>query len=56
MLSGSHDKIGHNFSLDGEIFSKLFYLVDGIYLSLQEVLRLNWIKNRWLFQDSTGSL
>ena len=39
MLSGSHDEIDHVFSLDDEVFSKLFYLVDGIYPSLTRFLR-----------------
>ncbi len=34
MLNGKHDEIDHDFMLDGEVFSKLFYLVDGMYPSL----------------------
>ena len=34
MINGEHDEIDFDFVVDGEIFSKLFYLVDGIYPSL----------------------
>ncbi len=38
MLNGKHDEIDHDVVLDGEVFSKLFYLIDGIYLSLTRFL------------------
>jgi hypothetical protein len=38
MLSGSHSKIDHNFLLDSEVFSKLFYLIDKLYTSLTRFL------------------
>jgi hypothetical protein len=38
MLNGKHDQIDHDFVLDGEVFSKLFYLVDGMYPSLTRFL------------------
>ncbi len=38
MLNGQHDDIDHEFVLDGEVFTKLFYLVDGIYPSLTRFL------------------
>jgi hypothetical protein len=38
MLNGEHDEINRNFVLDGEVFSKPFYLVDGIYHSLTRFL------------------
>jgi hypothetical protein len=31
MLNGKHDENYHDFVVDSEVFSKLFYLVDGIY-------------------------
>ena len=34
MLNGQHDKVDHDFNLGGEIFKKLYNLVDGIYPSL----------------------
>jgi len=34
MIDGDHDKIDFDFVVDGQIFSKLFYLVDGMYPSL----------------------
>lgn len=34
MLNGSHSEIDHNFTLDGETFHQLYFLVDGIYPSL----------------------
>ena len=36
--NGKHDEIDHDFVLDGEVFSKLFYLVDGMYPSLTRFL------------------
>ena len=34
MRNGQHDLIDHEFILGGEVFTKLMYLVDGIYPSL----------------------
>jgi len=34
MINRQHDMIDHEFSLNGVLFNKLFYLVDGIYPSL----------------------
>ena len=34
MLNGTHEQIDHQFTLDGTVFNKLYYLVDGIYPSL----------------------
>ena len=39
MLNGNHDKIDHEFTLDGKAFKKLYYLVDRIYPSLSQFLR-----------------
>ncbi len=33
MLDGTHDEIDSTFEINGEHFSQLYYLVDGIYLS-----------------------
>lgn len=38
MLNGKDEEIDHDFVLHGEVFSKLFYLVDGIYSSLTRFL------------------
>jgi hypothetical protein len=38
MLNGKHDEIDHDYVLDGEVFSKLFYFMDGIYPSLTRFL------------------
>ena len=38
MLNGTHSEIYHNFTLGGEIFHQLYYLVDGIYPSLLQFL------------------
>jgi hypothetical protein len=38
MLSGQHDLIDHDFILDGEVFTMLFYVIDGIYPSLSRFL------------------
>ena len=38
MLNEKHDEIDHDFVLDGEVFSKLFYLIDGKYPSLTRFL------------------
>jgi hypothetical protein len=38
MLNGKHDDIDHEFVLYGEVFTKLFYLVDGICPSLTRFL------------------
>ncbi len=38
MLNGQHDKVDHDFNLGGEIFERLYYLVDGIYPSLSRFL------------------
>ena len=34
MLNEKHEQIDHQFTLDGTVFNKLYYLVDGIYPSL----------------------
>ena len=31
MMDGTHDKIDFSFEINGEHFSQLYYLVDGIY-------------------------
>lgn len=31
MTNGDHNKINHDFIIDGQVFIKSFYLVDGIY-------------------------
>ena len=38
MLNGKHKEIDHEFTLDGNTFDKLYYLVDGIYPSLTRFL------------------
>lgn len=38
MLNGKHEEIDHDIVLDGEVFSKLFYLVYGMYSSLTRFL------------------
>ena len=38
MINGQHDKVDHDFNLGGEIFKKLYYLIDGIYPSLPQFL------------------
>ena len=38
MINGDHDKIDFDFLVDGQIFSKLFYIVDGINRSLTRFL------------------
>ena len=38
MLGGQHGLIDYEFILDGEVFTKLFYVVDGIYPSLSRFL------------------
>ena len=38
MLSGQYDLIDHEFILDGEVFTKLFYVVNGIHPSLSRFL------------------
>jgi hypothetical protein len=38
MLNGKHNEIDHNFTVDDEVFTKLLYLVDGIYPSLTRFL------------------
>jgi hypothetical protein len=38
MINGEHDTIDHEFCLNGVMFNKLFYLVDGIYPSLSRFL------------------
>ena len=39
MLNCQHDKVDHDFNLGGEIFKKLYNLVDGIYPSLSWFLK-----------------
>ena len=34
MINGEHDNLDFDYVVDGEVFSKLFYLVNGIYPSL----------------------
>jgi hypothetical protein len=34
MINGEHDELDFDFLVDGEVFSKLFYLADGIYPQL----------------------
>jgi hypothetical protein len=34
MINGEHEMLDFNFVVDGEVFSKLFYLFDDIYSSL----------------------
>jgi hypothetical protein len=34
MINGEHDEMDFNFSVDGEVFSRLYYLVEGIYPKL----------------------
>ncbi len=34
MVNGEHEKLDFDYVVDGELFLKLFYLVDGIYPSL----------------------
>ncbi len=34
MVNGEYEKIDFNYFVDGEVFSILFYLVDGVYPSL----------------------
>ena len=31
MVNSEHEKLDFDFVVDGEVFTKLFYLVDGIY-------------------------
>jgi hypothetical protein len=31
MINGEHDELDFDFPVDGEVFSKLYYLVEGIY-------------------------
>ena len=38
MLDGTHDNIDFKFTIDGENFEQLYYLVDGIYPSLSRFL------------------
>ena len=38
ILNGKHEEIDHDFVVNGEVFSKLVYLVDGIYPSLTRFL------------------
>ena len=38
MINGEHEKLDFHYAVDGEVFSKLFYLVDGIYPSLSHFL------------------
>ena len=34
MINKEHDELNFDFPVDGEVFSKLYYLVEGIYLQL----------------------
>ena len=34
MVNAEHEKLDFDYAVDGEVLSKLFYLVDGIYPSL----------------------
>ena len=38
MINGEHEKLDFNYVVDGEVFSKLFYLVNGIYPSLSRFI------------------
>ena len=38
MQNGSHSEIDFDFEIDGELFKKLYYLVDGIYPTLSRFL------------------
>eukprot|EP00804_Cyclotella_cryptica_P009826 CCRYP_016256-RA/>CCRYP_016256-RA protein AED:0.40 eAED:0.43 QI:0/-1/0/1/-1/1/1/0/69 len=38
MIDGAHDEVGLQFLVDGEVFDKLIYLVDGIYPPLTRFL------------------
>ncbi len=38
MINGQHDTVDHDFNIGGEIFKKLYYLIDGIYPSLSQFL------------------
>jgi hypothetical protein len=38
MINGVHGKLDFDYVIDGEVFSKLFYLVNGIYPSLSHFI------------------
>ena len=38
MINGEHEKLDLDYVVDGEVFSKLFYLVNGIYPSLSRFI------------------
>ena len=38
MINGEHNELEFDFLVDGEVFSKLYFLVDGIYLQLSRFL------------------
>ena len=38
MVNGEHEKLDFDYDVDGEVFSRLFYLVNGIYFSLSRFI------------------